>query len=126
MSFIKYTFLCAAMIFGVHSQSVFAQHEGHTPAKPAATPTPAAPTPAATPKSTTPQPAATPEPAASPSATPQSTDAMQPDEPVHMDHGVFVMHGDQMFIRVGHEESNLIPMGRMGSGTSWQPASTPM
>ena len=43
-----------------------------------------------------------------------------------MDHGVFVMHGDQMFIRAGNEESNLMPMGRMGSGTSWQPASSPM
>jgi hypothetical protein len=55
-----------------------------------------------------------------PAATPA------PSEPVHMDEGVFVMHGDQMFIRVGQNESNLMPMGQMGSGTSWQPASSPM
>jgi hypothetical protein len=44
----------------------------------------------------------------------------------HMDHGVFVMHDDQMFLRLGQSESNLVPMGRMGSGTSWQPATSPM
>jgi hypothetical protein len=43
-----------------------------------------------------------------------------------MDHGVFVMHDAQMFIRLGQSESNLVPMGRMGSGTSWQPDSSPM
>ena len=51
---------------------------------------------------------------------------MKPDEMMHMDHGVYVMHGDEMFIRVGQSEGNLMPMGRMGSGTSWQPASTTM
>ena len=45
----------------------------------------------------------------------------------HMDHGVFVMHDDEMFIRLGPAESNLVPMARiMGSGTSWQPDSSPM
>jgi hypothetical protein len=48
------------------------------------------------------------------------------DDSGHMDHGVFVMHDDHMFIRLGQSESNLVPMGRMGSGTSWQPDSTPM
>ena len=51
---------------------------------------------------------------------------MDANEPMHMDHGVFVMHGDEMFLRVGEKESNLLPMGRMGSGTSWQPATSPM
>lgn len=37
-----------------------------------------------------------------------------------------VMKDDDMFIRVGTSDSNLIPMGAMGSGTSWQPASTQM
>jgi hypothetical protein len=37
-----------------------------------------------------------------------------------------VTKDDEMFIRVGKSESNLIPMGGMGSGTSWQPASTSM
>jgi len=31
-----------------------------------------------------------------------------------------------MFLRIGQKESNLMPMGRMGSGTSWQPDSSPM
>ena len=61
-----------------------------------------------------------PKPAASPS--PEST----PADSGYMDHGVFVMHDAQMFIRLGQSESNLVPMGRMGSGTSWQPDSSPM
>src|SRR5438874_11814451 len=96
----KYALFCAALILAANIQAVVAQHEGHTmpPSKPAATPTPA--------------------------ATPQMTE--DAGEPVHMDHGVFVIHGDRMFIRVGQNETNLMPMGQMGSGTSWQPASTPM
>ena len=71
-----------------------------------------------------------PKPAASPAPSPsQPTSAEQPemDMSSHMDHGVFVMHDDQMFIRLGQSESNLVPMARiMGSGTSWQPDSSPM
>src|SRR6185295_17981830 len=33
---------------------------------------------------------------------------------------------DEMFVRVGNSHANLMPMGRMGSGTSWQPASSTM
>jgi hypothetical protein len=36
------------------------------------------------------------------------------------------MSGDKMGIRVGGNDKNLIPMGQMASGTSWQPASTRM
>src|SRR6185295_18767422 len=97
--------LCAVILMTAQSH-VFAQHEGHT--KPAATPKPAA------------------SPAASPSASPQNAEPAEPAEEMHMDQGVFVMHGDQMFIRAGAEEGNLLPMGRMGSGTSWQPATSPM
>ena len=43
-----------------------------------------------------------------------------------MDHGILVMQDDDMFIRLGQSESNLVPMGRMGSGTAWQPATSPM
>jgi hypothetical protein len=95
------TLICG-LICGLAASNVFAQHEGHTmpmpPAKPAATPTPA--------------------------ASPQTS--KDTSEPMHMDYGVFVMNGDEMFIRVGRNESNLISMGQMGSGTSWQPASTQM
>ena len=36
------------------------------------------------------------------------------------------MSGNLFGIRVGDGESNVIPMGQMGSGTAWQPATTPM
>lgn len=39
---------------------------------------------------------------------------------------VLVMSGDEMGVRVGKRASSFIPIGQMGSGTSWQPASTPM
>ena len=39
---------------------------------------------------------------------------------------LMVMSGDDMGIRVGASETNVMPMGQMGSGTSWQPASTRM
>jgi hypothetical protein len=39
---------------------------------------------------------------------------------------LMVMSGDEMSIRVGASATNLMPMGRMGSGTSWLPGSTPM
>ena len=37
---------------------------------------------------------------------------------------LMVMSGDDMSIRVGASKTNVMPMGQMGSGTSWQPAST--
>ena len=97
--------LSAALILAALGQSVYAQHEGHTmpPPKPAASPAP------------------------SPAPSPQMpADMADMADHGHMDHGVFVMHDDQMFIRLGQSESNLVPMGQMGSGTSWQPASSPM
>ncbi len=39
---------------------------------------------------------------------------------------LMVMNGDDMGIRVGSSDSNLMSMGAMGSGTSLQPGSTPM
>jgi hypothetical protein len=39
---------------------------------------------------------------------------------------LMVMTADDMSIRVGSSETNLISMGAMGSGTSWQPSSGPM
>src|SRR5258705_2441265 len=39
---------------------------------------------------------------------------------------LIVMNGDDMGIRVGSSDSNLMSMGAMGSGTSLQPGSTPM
>jgi len=37
-----------------------------------------------------------------------------------------VMSGEEMGIRVGSSESNIMSMGAMGSGTAWQPSSGPM
>ena len=81
---------------------VFAQHEGHNPApaKPAAKPSPSPPT--------------------------ASTDSTDSTEHAGMEHGLVVVEGDEMFVRVGDSHANLMPMGRMGSGTSWQPASSIM
>ncbi|HVF49525.1 MAG TPA: hypothetical protein VNA19_05535 [Pyrinomonadaceae bacterium] len=39
---------------------------------------------------------------------------------------LMVVSGDDMGIRVGRSAGNLLPMGQMGSGTSWQPSATPM
>jgi hypothetical protein len=43
-----------------------------------------------------------------------------------MDHGLLVVEDEEMFVRVGESHANLMPMGRMSSGTSWQPASSTM
>ncbi|HEV2882738.1 MAG TPA: hypothetical protein VGX24_15790 [Pyrinomonadaceae bacterium] len=39
---------------------------------------------------------------------------------------LMVMSGETMGIRNGTSRANFTPMGQMGSGTSWQPATTPM
>ncbi|HKV37529.1 MAG TPA: hypothetical protein VJP89_24510 [Pyrinomonadaceae bacterium] len=87
-----------------------AQHQGHEMPKP--TPSPVA------------KPAASPAPAASPSPMP----GMDESEGTHrMEMGpLLLMEGEDIGIRVGSSESNMISMGAMGSGTSWQPASSPM
>lgn len=42
------------------------------------------------------------------------------------ENSLMVMSEEQMDIRVGESKRNSIAMGQMGSGTSWQPATTPM
>jgi hypothetical protein len=39
---------------------------------------------------------------------------------------LIVMIGDDMGIRIGSSERNVMSMGAMGSGTAWQPSSAPM
>ena len=39
---------------------------------------------------------------------------------------LMVMSGDMMGIRNGGSRANFTPMGQMGSGTAWQPATSPM
>ncbi len=94
--------------------------------------------------------AATHQEAASPSQ-PHAHPSPSPAQPVHnsvdhaktaephssaspegMDHSaahamgpLMVMSGDEMSVRVGSSDTNLLPMGQMGSGTSWVPISSP-
>ena len=93
-----------------------------------------------------------PMPAASPVASPEKMDMPMPaassgDKPGEMKPGasenvkgvagmpgtgsmemgpLLVMSGQNMSIRVGSSDTNVISMGQMASGTSWAPASTPM
>ena len=110
MNSFKGALLCVAVFF-LLVVTTFAQHEGHK--QPPAKPAPAKSAPA--------KPAPSPITSASPSPSPT-------EESMHggMDHGLLVVEDDEMFIRVGDSHANLMPMGRMGSGTSWQPASSTM
>jgi len=122
----------------------FGQHQGHQMPKPAASPTPVAtPSPAPSPSGTQthrhtpgmPMPAASPSPEQKmnmpmPTASP-SPNSMGQMEGTHgmasMDMGpLVVMNGDDMGIRVGSSDTNVMSMGAMGSGTAWQPSSGPM
>ncbi|HEV2884489.1 MAG TPA: hypothetical protein VGW36_06495, partial [Pyrinomonadaceae bacterium] len=122
----------------------------HTPATPAQSPTPGAAPHTATHGETKPQqspspsaghenmPMHAPQPAASPTsatqphvhqpAGPAGANTPTSGQPGHeMDMGpLVVMTGDTMSVRVGSSDTNVMPMGQMGSGTSWTPASTPM
>ena len=120
-----------------------AQHEGHKPPpkpapSPSATPhtahpeTPSptpAPSPSVMPHMTHPSetsPKASPSPSVMPhmthpSETPSSPDAESAPE---SENSIMVMDGDRMGIRIGRS-TNVVPMGRVGSGTSWLPASSP-
>src|SRR6185503_10205797 len=126
-------------MYGVLPQVVRAQHQGHQ--------MPSAKTPSAAPS---PTPTPTPSPTQKPPAPPETTDphmnmpGMQhpvpasgtTDNQMHRTDGIsesdmnmgplLVMTGDDMSIRVGSSATNLISMGAMGSGTSWQPSSTPL
>lgn len=53
-------------------------------------------------------------------------DAVQTSEKTAAPDELMVMDGAEMGLRVGHAENNFMPMGQEGSGTSWQPSSSPM
>ena len=120
------------VVFALMSTS-FAQHEKHTmpgQAKPKPAPTatpapnkqmPASPNPAATPQSemNMPMPQASPSPGAKSTETMPGMDAAKSDSPL-------VMSGENMAIQLGTTGSNVMVIGQMGSGTSWQPISTQM
>ncbi len=54
----------------------------------------------------------------------ETKDAAQPSQ--NLSGSLFVMSEEGMGIRVGARATNVMPMGQMGSGTAWQPATTPM
>jgi hypothetical protein len=68
-----------------------------------------------------------PMPSASPSASPMGQMPGTDMGGMKMDTGpLMVMNGNDMGIRVGSSDSNVMSMGAMGSGTTWQPSSGPM
>ena len=128
-----------------NAPSVMAQHEGHTPppkpaakpaSKPAGTPAPkpaGTPAPKPAPRPVEPTPAPTPaqdhagheaQPTTKPTPAPSHVhDATAtPDT----EESLLVMSEDEMGITVGDNKNNVLPMGQLASGTSWQPASTRM
>ncbi|HKP39328.1 MAG TPA: hypothetical protein VJT71_20895 [Pyrinomonadaceae bacterium] len=68
-----------------------------------------------------------PMPSASPSASPMGQMPGMDMSGMNMNMGpLMVMMGNDMGIRVGSSDTNVMSMGAMGSGTSWQPSSGPM
>src|SRR5713226_2861635 len=68
-----------------------------------------------------------PMPGASPSASPMNQMPGMNMGGMNMNMGpLMVMTGNEMGIRVGGSDKNITWMGQMGSGTSWQPGSSPM
>src|SRR5438105_11966337 len=129
------------LMFALMPSALIAQHKHGMPMPspaPKASPTPemnmpgmqmpsASPTPAASPQAQTNMPGMNmPTPAASPSASPMGQmPGINMGGATNMG-PLLVMLGNEMSIRVGSSETNLMPMGAMGSGTSWQPSSAPM
>src|SRR5215218_3222787 len=132
----------AASLFASYA-TASAQHEGHDMNKhmPQPTPTPARPSLKETP-TPTPSPTPTPAPAQEEThdahaghaggATGGADHSSHGKEMTGMNHasggdagGLMVMSGDGMGVRVGGSAGNVTPMGQMGSGTAWQPTSTP-
>lgn len=139
-TFARVLALAASLV--AFSATASAQHEGHDMNKhaPQPTPTPARPLVKGTPFPS-PTPSSSPAPSPTPAHAGETDDSMGGME--HSSHagsmpgmnhasmggdagGLMVMSGEGMGVRVGGSKTNMMPMGQMGSGTAWQPASTPM
>lgn len=135
------TFLGMALLIVLCPATLLAQHQHGTPTpspKPVASPSPThghghpaqpSPSPLQPPAQT---PAASPSasphqhmPAASPTASPAVHGTGTHSAGTNMG-PLLVMTGDDMGIRVGSSEKNVMSMGAMGSGTAWQPSSASM
>jgi hypothetical protein len=122
-----------------HFNTAVAQQHGHQTSNPTASPTPdATPSPSVSGQQTHRHSPEMDMPAPSPSseqmntAKPMASRSSSATEHMHgagrgLEVGsLMVMEGDEMGIRVGSSERNVISMGAMGSGTSWQPSSGPL
>jgi hypothetical protein len=116
--------LAISALILISAIGAFGQHEGHKMPKPGPKPTPpptSSPSPSPNPS---PQPGKEmnmPMPSASPSASPSGS----PTGEMRMG-PLMVMSNTRMGVRLGASESNVMNLGQMGSGTSRQPASSPM
>lgn len=119
------------------SLTVSMQHQKHVPAAQASpVPSPKAetnmpgmqmPSPSPSPQSSPQHQMHMPQPAPSPSGSPMGERVGMGMTGMNMSMGpLMVMTGNEMAIRVGSSDTNLMSMGAMGSGTSWQPSSGPM
>ena len=112
------------------------QHQGHGTTKKAESRSPSpSPSPTPTPADThaMPMPAANPSPSASPAKMdmnmpmPSASPAASPmGQMPGMDTGPLVMSGAGMAVRIGASAGNVMNLGQMGSGTSWQPDTSPV
>jgi hypothetical protein len=117
--------LTLALALAAGSLTAAAQHEGHGAHSHMPQPTPTPPTAKATP---------TPDPAPMNDSMGGMDHSSHAGDMPGMNHasmgdeagGMMVMSGEGMGVRVGASGTNVMPMGQMGSGTAWQPASTPM
>ena len=103
---------------------VVASASAQTPQMPGMKMPAASPTPSASPAPHTHPPA----PSASPSPKPSGKmpEMQMADDPANME-PLLVMSGEAMGIRIGSAGSgNVMNLGQMGSGTSWQPDTSPM
>ena len=131
--------LLGIVCFASFDGTAVAQHHGHQTSNPTASPTPdAIPSPSVSGPQKHRHSPEMDVPAASPSSegmnTPKPMASPSSIATEHM-HGagrglevgsLMVMKGDEMGIPVGSSDTNVISMGAMGSGTSWQPSSGPM
>jgi hypothetical protein len=116
-SIIRTTWLVSLVLLAT-SPVVMAQHQGHTmPPKPTPTPQP----------KPAPQASQTPDtPTHSPDTSDSTTQPNGTGAELEGSNELMVMSDEGMGIRIGDKTANVQLMGQMGSGTAWQPASSPM
>jgi hypothetical protein len=133
-----FVLILVCLFFTNSAATVCAQHTGHGTAQPSPTPSKPAKMPGMQMPSPTPVPQASPRqpemsmPLPSPGSSPQpgatqtkGTPNMPGMNDTKTNGPQMVMSGGRMAIRVGSVPGEILSMGQMGSGTAWEPASTP-